>query len=58
MNATLVRERSVLVVEEAPETREQLTHLLEREGYDVDHASCGEETLAKLREHFPEVWRG
>ena len=55
MNATIAPERSVLVVEDAPEVREQLTNLMQAEGYAVDHAGCGEETLAKLREDEPDL---
>ena len=55
MNATIVRERSVLVVEDSPETRTQITDLLEREGYSVEYASCGETALTLLREHDPDL---
>lgn len=45
----------ILVVEDSPTTRQQITDLLEHEGYDVISAGDGEQALALVKEHHPEL---
>jgi CheY-like chemotaxis protein len=47
--------KSVLVVDDHPDTGEVLSRLLNRRGYDAVAAFSGEEALARLAESLPSV---
>jgi CheY-like chemotaxis protein len=47
--------KSVLVVDDHPDTGEVLSRLLQRRGYDAVAAQSGEEALARLAESLPSV---
>jgi DNA-binding response OmpR family regulator len=46
---------SILVVDDDDDVREVLTRYLKRRGYAVDTAADGEEALAAVREHDPDL---
>jgi len=46
---------SILVVDDDDDVREVLTRYLKRRGYIVDSAADGEEALAAVREHDPDL---
>ena len=46
---------SILVVDDDDDVRAVLTRYLKRRGYIVDSAADGEEALAAVREHDPDV---
>ncbi|MCH7824158.1 MAG: response regulator [Acidobacteria bacterium] len=45
----------ILVVDDDPDVRDLLTRFLKRRGYIVEHACDGEEALAAVREHEPDL---
>ena len=47
--------KSVLVVDDHPDTGEVLSRLLQRRGYDAVAAQSGEEALARLSHELPSV---
>ena len=47
--------QKILVVEDSPTTRRQITDILESEGYEVITAEDGEAALQLVREHHPEL---
>jgi CheY-like chemotaxis protein len=47
--------RTVLLVEDSPETRDIYATLLEHEGYEVVTASSGDEGVVKAIEHRPDL---
>ncbi|QEG21431.1 response regulator transcription factor [Mariniblastus fucicola] len=47
--------QKVLVVEDSPTTRRQITDILEGAGYEVISAEDGEAALELVREHHPEL---
>ena len=51
----MVDRQLILVVEDSPTTRRQISDLLEHEGYEVITAGDGEQALALVREHHPEL---
>ncbi len=51
----LLREKDVLLVEDATDTREALQRLLERRGCRVRTAATGEQALALAQLHAPEI---
>lgn len=51
----MAERQRILVVEDSPTTRRQIAELLENEGYEVITAGDGEQALALVREHHPEL---
>lgn len=47
--------RKLLVVEDSPTTRMQIARVLEGAGYEVLTAEDGEQAIAVIHEHHPEV---
>jgi len=47
--------RKILVVEDSPTTRRQITDILEAAGYQVISAEDGEAALTLVHEHHPEL---
>jgi len=47
--------QKILVVEDSPTTRRQITGILESSGYQVITAEDGEAALQLVREHHPEL---
>ena len=47
--------QKILVVEDSPTTRRQITDILESAGYQVIAAEDGETALKLVREHHPEM---
>jgi twitching motility two-component system response regulator PilH len=47
--------QKILVVEDSPTTRRQISEILESMGFEVSTASDGEEALSLVREHHPEL---
>jgi len=47
--------QKILVVEDSPTTRRQITEILESAGYEVITAGDGEAALELVREHHPEL---
>ena len=47
--------QKILVVEDSPTTRRQITEILESQGYEVISAEDGEAALELVREHHPEL---
>ena len=47
--------RRILVVDDDPDLRRHLRHLLEKEGLEVDEAGDGRAALARLDEQWPEL---
>lgn len=47
--------KQILIVEDKPTSRELLRTVLEQQGYEVVEAENGEEALARLREHVPDL---
>lgn len=47
--------QKILVVEDGPTTRRQITEILEGAGYEVITAADGERALELVREHHPEL---
>ena len=47
--------QKILVVEDSPTTRRQITDILESQGYEVITAEDGEAALRLVREHHPEL---
>ncbi len=47
--------QKILVVEDSPTTRRQITEILESQGYEVIAAEDGEAALELVREHHPEL---
>lgn len=47
--------QKILVVEDSPTTRRQITDILETAGYEVITAEDGEVALQLVREHHPEL---
>jgi twitching motility two-component system response regulator PilH len=47
--------KQILVVEDSPTTRRQITEILESQGYEVISAEDGEAALELVREHHPEL---
>ena len=47
--------KRVLVVEDSPTTRARIVRALEDAGYDVMMAEDGEQAIAAVREHHPEL---
>ena len=47
--------QKILVVEDSPTTRRQISEILESMGFEVITASDGEEALSLVREHHPEL---
>lgn len=47
--------QKILVVEDSPTTRRQITEILEGAGYEVITAADGEVALELVREHHPEL---
>lgn len=47
--------KQILIVEDKPTSRELLRTVLEQQGYEVVEAENGEEALAVLREHVPDL---
>lgn len=47
--------QKILVVEDSPTTRRQITEILEGAGYEVITAADGERALELVREHHPEL---
>jgi len=45
----------ILVVDDDPDVRDMLTRLLSRRGYVVENAADGEEALAAVRAHDPDL---
>lgn len=45
----------ILVVDDDADVRDILTRFLKRSGYTVEHACDGEEALAAVREHVPDL---
>lgn len=45
----------ILVVDDDPDVRDVLTRFLRRRGYLVENAADGEEALAAVREHDPDL---
>src|SRR6266498_4127297 len=45
----------ILIADDAPHISRSLSFILQREGFSVDVASNGEETLQKIREERPKV---
>jgi two-component system, OmpR family, alkaline phosphatase synthesis response regulator PhoP len=50
-----MQKHRILVVDDEPHLIRSLTFILAREGYDVDMAHDGEEALAKIKEHRPDM---
>ena len=48
-------EVSILVVDDDPELRVSLAHLLEKEGYTVAQATSGEEALQSISVRVPDL---
>lgn len=51
----MIAPQKILVVEDSPTTRRQITDILEGAGYDVITAADGEAALELVREHHPEL---
>ena len=51
----MITPRKILVVEDSPTTRRQITEILESQGYEVITAEDGEVALELVREHHPEL---
>ncbi len=47
--------QKIMVVEDSPTTRRQISDLLENAGYKVVTAEDGEQALTLVREHHPEL---
>ena len=47
--------RRILIVEDHPTMREAMRLVLEREGFDIDEASDGDQALAAVRDDAPDL---
>jgi two-component system cell cycle response regulator DivK len=47
--------KSILIVEDKPNSRELLRTVLEQQGYDVAEAGDGEEALSMIRQQVPDL---
>lgn len=52
---TMIEQQKILVVEDSPTTRRQISEILRGEGYLVLTAEDGETAISAIREHHPEL---
>ena len=55
MNSTTTDQKKILIADDNENIRDALTYLLEDEGYDLQLASDGADTLRKVRERKPDI---
>jgi two-component system alkaline phosphatase synthesis response regulator PhoP len=55
MNTTTRDQKKVLIADDNENIRDALTYLLEDEGYDLQLANDGADTLRKVRERKPDI---